>query len=665
VARDITEGRSGRAIAVDIGLNTGTIWQNTGNAYDCAIAGVPFLTAINDTRPYERVTAPFRKQQFDSQRDPGEQSLSSWWLRSQSSFHAGDGITFYDPLANPYSPTVSSNSYRVREAHGIDIWTAGQATLLNSVTRGQQMVSQINTTTQRPTQTMRGIKYGTTNAYLLHDGFKIYRIDEAGSVTNWVTYTSGTDDPVYALCDDGESAYWVTNDTASGILEMNKKTLSATSGVAPTVMFTTTGVTVANAAIEYIKHRLVLAANNKIYEIPTKATSSTSAVNVYTHPNTSYTFTSICESGNAIYVAGYNGIQSSIFRFVLDTTSGSMPTLTSAITTAEMPVGEKIYKVYYYLGYVCIGTSKGIRIASIQSDGSLEYGPLIVETSQPCYDFTSQDRFIWCATGVDGNPGLIRIDLGNELETLRFAYANDISYDDDSLVSHITTACCFTGDTNKLALATTANTSNNGYNYIEGATLRTSGHIETGLIRFNTLEPKNFKRVLARGNFIYGSMALQVRDIYDNLYDVATFDNVVGSPETTLSQPIGAQDAIGLRFTIYRDTNDATLGSVFKGYQLKAVPATPRTRLITIPLLNFDTETDKYNSTIGYEGRAIERLAALENAEANGDVVIWQDFRTGELRQCLIEEVKFTDVTPPDKRLTGYGGIITLTIRTV
>jgi hypothetical protein len=81
--------------------------------------------------------------------------------------------------------------------------------------------------------------------------------------------------------------------------------------------------------------------------------------------------------------------------------------------------------------------------------------------------------------------------------------------------------------------------------------------------------------------------------------------------------------------------------------------------------MNYDTETDKYNSTIGYEGRAIERLAALENAESTGDVVTWQDFRTGELAQCLIEEVKFTDITPPDKRLTGYGGIITLTIRTV
>jgi len=120
-----------------------------------------------------------------------------------------------------------------------------------------------------------------------------------------------------------------------------------------------------------------------------------------------------------------------------------------------------------------------------------------------------------------------------------------------------------------------------------------------------------------------------------------------------------------LRFRLYRDATDNTKSPTFKGYQLKAVPATPRTRIISVPLFNYDTETDKYNSTLGYEGRAIERLAALENAESGGDVVTFQDFRTGEIRQCLIEEVKFTDITPPDKRFTGYGGIINLTIRTV
>ena len=46
-----------------------------------------------------------------------------------------------------------------------------------------------------------------------------------------------------------------------------------------------------------------------------------------------------------------------------------------------------------------------------------------------------------------------------------------------------------------------------------------SGWVETGAIRYNTLEPKNFKRVLGRGDFTYGSMTIQSRDLKGNLYD--------------------------------------------------------------------------------------------------------------------------------------------------
>ena len=668
--RDITEGRSTRAIAVDLGVGTGTIWQNTGIQYDFAIAGIPFLAAINDTRPYERATAPFRKQQFDSQRDPGEQSLTGWWLRSQSSFHAGEGITFYDPLANPYSTTIASNSYRIADAYGVDIWEPGQVSLLRSVTQGHDVTAGLHTNL-RSSQTMRTARYlnGSTyvDAILLHDGYDLDRIHVDGTVDHWVDYTSGSHNPVYSFCDDGQYAYWITNDTASGKLEMNKKLISASTSTAPTPMFTKTGVTVNNAVVEYVKQRLIVAANNSIYEVPTNATTSNSFTSVYTHPNTSYVFSSIAESGTAIYVSGFNGVQSSIFKFTLDTTTGAMPVLSSAITAAELPVGEVVHKLYCYLGYMMIGTSKGVRVASIASDGSLTYGPLISETEHPCYDFAARDRFVWCATGlptVNTEPGLIRIDLSNEIETLRFAYAKDLHYDTTTHAE--TTACAFFGDTTQMAFCTTSTTSGDGYVYMEHATqLRTDGYIETGYIRYNTLEQKNFKRVVGNGNFDNGSMSLQSVALDGTIYDINSYDSVIGNPESAITSPSGAQDAIALRFHLYRDDTTDTLGPIFKGYQLKSVPASPRERIIKIPLMNYDTETDKYNSTVGYEGRAFQRLAALENAEANGDVVTFQDFRTGEILQCLIEEVAFIDITPPDKKLTGFGGIVSLTIRTV
>jgi len=99
--RDITEGRAERAIAVDVGVVSSTsVWQNTDIAYDIAIGGLPFILATNNDRPYGRRTAPFKKDQFDSTNEPGEQSLTGWWIRSQMSFHGGSGINFFDPATN-------------------------------------------------------------------------------------------------------------------------------------------------------------------------------------------------------------------------------------------------------------------------------------------------------------------------------------------------------------------------------------------------------------------------------------------------------------------------------------------------------------------------------------------------------------------------------------
>jgi len=426
--RDITEGRANQAIAVDVGIvSTSQYWQNTSDSYDVAVGGQPFFYAINDQRPYIRQTAPYKKDQFDNGAEPGEQSLTGWWIRSQSSFHGGEGIKFYDPSAGE---TVN---HRFTDSKGVDVWTKGEVTLLKDVATAHVTTYPVESN-GRAFQQLRSIKWGTTNGVLLHDGYDVDKIDTTGAETHFIDFNAGADDKVYAICDDGTAAYWVTNDTGpSGKLEVNKKPLVGDASTSKTTLFTAAGITVTNATMEYVKDRIVMAANNKVYEFSTSASSLPTAV--YTHSDADIIFTSITASGPAIYVAGFSGIQSFIFKFTLNT-SGVMPTLTSAITAAEMPVGEKVYKIYYYLGYMMIGTNKGIRAAVVSDqDGSINYGPLIVETTQPCYDFAARDRFVWCATSVDGAPGVIRIDLGNEIETLRFAYANDLYYSGVAIVA--------------------------------------------------------------------------------------------------------------------------------------------------------------------------------------------------------------------------------------
>jgi hypothetical protein len=655
--RDITEGRASRAVAVDVGvLSNASIWQNTDIAYDVAIGGMPFIYAISDQNPYIRQTAPFRKEQFDNQTEPGEQSLTGWWLRSQSSFHEGTGITFYDPALLP-----GDSTYRFADSKGVNVWEIGQATLLRSSTQGHNVTGPIETN-GRSYQQLRSIKWNNTNGVLLHDEYDVDKIDTAGTVTHFIDYNTGTDDKVYAICDDGTTAFWVTNDTGpSGKLEVNKKALTGTSTTSPTVMFTATGITVENATMEYVKERIIMCANNSVYEFSSNASSLPTAV--YTHGDSDHVFTSITASGTAIYVAGYSGVQSNIYKFTLST-NGTMPTLTQAITAAELPTGEVVHKIYYYLGRMMIGTSKGIRVANVDADGSLTYGPLVVETSQPCYDFAARDRYIWCATGVDGAPGVIRMDLTNEISTLVFPYANDVYY--AGVSGFKTTSCAFLGETDRLAYCTANSGSADGYVYSEAAsTLMTTGYLTTGYIRYNTLEPKNFKRLLARGEYTYGSMTLETVDAEGTEYDIISYDANVPPVEVTTSQPTGSQEYVAYKFILYRDATDTTKGPIFKGYQAKATIATPRQRVIRFPVYCFDVETDKYNVMVGYEGRAFDRIGQLEAIEEDGDVVTWQDLTTGESRQCVIEQITFNRATPPDRGFTGYGGILTMTIRTV
>ena len=575
------------------------------------------------------------------------------------SFHGGSGINFFDPATND-----ENGHYRFADSKGLNVWTKGEVTLLNNCTQGHNTTGALRDTgifqsNPRPFQSMRSIKWNGTSGVLAWDEYDVDKIDTTGTVTHFIDYNAGTDSPVFAICDDGSTAYWITNTATKKTVY--KKALTLTSSTPGTSMFDEIG-TVTNATMEYVKDRIVLCADNKVYEFAASAVAMPTAV--YTHPVSSHIYTSVTASGPAIYIAGYNGIQSTIQKFTLNT-SGSMPTLTSAVVAAELPVGEVVHKIYYYLGYMMIGTSKGIRIATVNDqDGSINYGPLVVETSQPCYDFAARDHYVWCATGVDGNPGVIRVDLSTEIEPLRFAWANDIYY--DGVTGHQTTSCAFANGTEQLAFCTTYASGATGYVYIEdAATLRTTGYLTTGNIRYGTLEPKNFKRLLARGDYTFGSMTLETVDSDGNEYDHISYDSSVPPVEVTTSNPATAQEYVAYKFIMYRDGTDNTKGPVFKGYQAKATIATPRQRLVSHFVYCFDEETDKNNSRTGYSGRAYDRIVALETIEENGDIVTWQDLNTGESRQVQIEGINLSNTTPPDKNSTGFGGILEIVVRTV
>jgi len=646
MAKDITEGRAERAIAVDIGVvSSSAVWQNTDVAYDVAIGGLPFIYAINDARPYVRETAPFRKDQFDNAQEPGEQSLTGWWIRSQSSFHTGTGIKFFDPAA-----TDANGRYRFTDSRNIDVWTKGQVTLLketanmSGVTTGiYKLISGVSTSTN----VVVGYIPGSTT-------IKSFQAD--GTVVTTYAPTNLGNILDGAVCTDGTRLFVADNDHIyTGPLN------AAATG------WTEYYVTGTRATLAWVKQRLVGAVTNSIYEL-TGATGSALPLPtpLYTHPNTAWTWTSISEGGTAIYAAGYAGGNSAIYKFTLTTATGSLPTLTSAITAAQLPIGEYVNKIEYYLGYLMIGTNKGVRAAIIsEQDGSINYGPLIIEESNGVYDFAFRDKFVWVTGSIGGYAGLYRIDLGTELEPLRFAYATDAYLDG---VTGYATSVDFVGNTNQIAFTTSGSNGiaiqSGEYTGTTGA-LASTGYLTTGYIRYGTLEPKNFKRLFGRGDFTYGSMVLETVDRDGVEYDHITYDSSITPIEVTTSSPPTAEEYVAYKFILARDITTTSLGPTFKGYQAKATIATPRQRVMQFPVYCFDIETDRFNTVVGYEGKAFERIQALEDVEETGDVLTWQDLGTGESRQAVIEKVTFTRMTPPDKRFDGFGGVLIITIRTV
>ena len=654
--RDITEGRGsataniGRSIAVDLGIVSSTsVWQNTTESYDVAVGGLPFFYAIADDRPYIRQTAPFNKQQSDISAEPGEQSLTGWWLRSQSSFHNGTGIKFYDPSAGE---TVT---HRFADSQNIDVWTKGQATLLKEST---------NTAVSSGIYKLISAMSGTTNVVVgyIPGSTTIKSFDSTGTPVTTYTPTGLGNILDGAVCTDGTRLFVADNDHIyTGPIN------AASAG------WTEYYVTGTRATLAWVKQRLVGAIENKIYEL-TGATGSALALPAtptYTHPNTAWIWSSISEGGAAIYAAGYAGGNGAIYKFTLDTT-GLMPTLSSGVIAAQLPSGEYPLKIESYLGYMLIGTNKGVRVATVESDGSLSYGPLVIEESNGVRDFAFRDRFVWVTGAVGGYAGLYRIDLGAEIttsseslyrQTLRFAYATDTFLSD---VTGYATSVDFVGNSDQIAFTTSGS---NGIAIQSTTVLATTGYLTTGKIRYGTLEPKNFKRLIARGNFQTGDFTLASvatgTDGTETVYDHISYNSGVNPVEVTTSVPQTAQEFLAYKFTLTRDTTTTSSGPTFKGYQAKATIATPRRRVIKFPAYCFDIETDRFNTVIGYEGRAFDRIKLLEEVEQSGDVLTWQDLTTGESQQAVIEEVTFTRMTPPDRRFDGFGGILQITVRTV
>lgn len=639
-----------------------TTFTPTDISYDYAIGGLPFLSAASPELPHRRETAPYRKDQFDQSSEPGEQSLSFWWTRSQSSFHGGAGQNFLDGGdTNPF------RKLRFDYSRGLDVWTDGELKLLPAMTTANTDTGDMYCVV--PCASPNGGVFFTGT----HTGtFGLWHRTDGGVFTQVTGYTGGLDSH---FTTDGT---WLYFSTSTGVWRTG-----AVSPGAVTHMYTSSYLT-----LHYAKNRLIAFSVNKVYELDTLATGpAVLPTAVYTHPNTSLYFQSAAEGPTGIYLGATADGVSTLFLAALDT-SGAVPVLGVPTPVLTLPLRESLwssqYALYSYVGkFLCIATNLGVRVAKIDTDGSLDMGPLILQKHDDADEFyfggfAAYDRFIYAVCqGVSPSqlgaslmePCAFRLDLSMEIAEGRYAWAMDQATGDSAPM--YATSCCI-DRLDKLYIAGDSSPTCNLYR--TATTYVTSGYLVTSRIRFSTGDDKVFERLLISGDGDAGSMTAK-----------PLFNGSLGTtfPTLTLTGPLDRAEAriedafAGKQTGFIQVRLDFTPTGVLaedaamrcRGYVLKALPAQERQRVEQIPVLLYDSEKDRSGQLTGSTGSAYSRLEALEALESAGSVVTLQrfgpNFSSSDDRLCVVDRVEFVRTTRPTDQGSGWGGVVMITVRMV
>ena len=450
--------------------------------FPIAIDGKPYNLDLNNPMGgnfYRRDSVALLRTQADSARTAGESSVSPeiFWRRSFDSWHAGAGQTHAD--------RETSNPYRFRASKGMDVWDKGELKALNNTEAKNLSSAKITAATANGTT----ITYTARNNFVAGHSVTITGVVSTGNtggtagsgfnltgatiatanatqftVTNSLsdTYTSGgtassgnngaAGDANIGLIVADTRLYWYNGNTTryttatnagawawttvtgtpanapAGIASDGKNVwIAHTTAIWETDTSSTAATTFANPpagswnGVWFNKGKLFGSTNDgKMHTISGTGTVTT----IIDRSTLGFTWTASTGVGGYHYFAGYSGDKSVIYKVTL-TAEGTA--LTAGVAAGELPDGEKVLHLDGYLGYLVIGTSKGIRFANTDGDGYVTIGGLI-ETGQPVYASEGQDRFVWFGWGNydDISSGLGRMDLAEFTSALTPAYASDL-----------------------------------------------------------------------------------------------------------------------------------------------------------------------------------------------------------------------------------------------
>lgn len=602
-----------------------TVYNRQGREVDVAIGGIPFRLATSTDYTQRLETISARKDQFDAENDPGEQSLTGWWRRSQSSFHEGAGYRYQEGADASIAPATFWDS------RGVNVFgEQGKITLLH---KAEASVVASGTYTKQVAAVSRsGSTLTWTLGYVKDGNFVV------GSATH-----NPTGDVVDAVL-AGPSVFYDITDAGTfykGVV----------SGASITESYWPLGATPTRVTVGH--HRPWVLGGNKIWQPNMSDLINTTQDPIFESPDTSWVYSCAAEGPSGMYFAGSNGYHSTIQIITLDG-SGGLPTLSGATNVAILPAGEVVTELAVLGGqYLGIGTTKGFRMGLIDTNGSVTYGPLMIEDKGVCTALVAQGRF-FVAAFSDENV-CWRIDTATQVTDGVFAYAADVEAPVSGAISSL-------ADYNGALVGTC-----NGTAWVESEDFVDSGWIETGRIRFRTTEPKSFKYVNLEIEPLDGAIAVELVQEGGGTAALGAVSEQGAIFQDKFSVDLPAMRYASLKFTLTPDeTNEAA--PVLRSYLLRALPAVTPQRLITLPLLCYDQERARSGQRYGGTGFAKDRLQALQVLEDSAETLIYQDFSStsGVGQRVVIEGMRFTQTSPaPPFKSEGAGGVLEIQLRTV
>jgi hypothetical protein len=601
---------------------------------DIEIAGIQFLSAASDDHPYQRRLRTPAKEQVDNSENPGDQSLSDWWLRTQTDWSGGAGQEFMEPIG------TEGVDRRYWASAGVDPFTRpGQVWLLPA-----------SVALDPPLAGPAGVAR-FAGGIAVAGGTTVRVYNEATPPAQQGTQTASA--PVRKVTVAGGFV----------MLSMDGKiaTMPVSGASAPVDRYTGAPDVPICA---YVKNRTLVMSADKVWEVPgnpdVPLDMATAAPNVNLHDPT-WTWVGAANTPTAILIAGNGAGTGSILSLTIDPQSGNLPTLAAPTIVAELPPNEQITGIATYLGaYVVLATTAGIRVGSLGQNGGLTYGPLLGSPPMaPGGDFTLWDRFAQYPTADagDGRGGLVRIDLSGLDKDSRAPWSTFLRIPASvAVVDHV-----MLGSLSAVML----DSAGQAWSTAPGASFDV-GWLETSRVRYGTLEPKNFSSV----------KVMTAAPVSGELSVHTLFDGVTGPRIGVLNRATGPEDLfstgnrkalsqMALRFEWTPDALTLNTGPVLEAWSMRSLPSiTENGEVITLSLLCFDFERTHRGINAGYEGRAYARWKALAARIMQGGDIQVKEINSGATYQATPVDCLFTQVAAGN-RASGFGGIIDLQVREV